>query len=140
MKVALSLPTDENLAESLTGGKGGLEELDVDDDMMFMPSDVPDQMLLNGEKQAKLEGRNLKLELEEAMNSIGTDRGQQISLDSRSTEDLVVDDYENLSEERLMKLEIKKKIEQFMSNHPDEAVKLVRAFAANNSEKTLLSE
>ena len=117
-----------------------MEELDVDDDMMFMPSDVPDQMLLNGEKQAKLEGRNLKLELEEAMNSIGTDRGQQIRLDSRSTEDLVVDDYENLSEERLMKLEIKKKIEQFMSNHPDEAVKLVRAFAANNSEKTLLSE
>ncbi len=140
MKVALSLPTDDSLAESFSGGKGGLEELDVDDDMMFMPSDVPDQMLLNGEKQAKLEGRNLKLELEEAMNSIGTDRGGQISLDARSSDDLVVDDFENLSEERLMKLEIKKKIEQFMSNHPDEAVKLVRAFAANNSETTLLSD
>lgn len=140
MKVALSLPTDDSLAESFSGGKGGLEELDVDDDMMFMPSDVPDQMLLNGEKQAKLEGRNLKLELEEAMNSIGTDRGGQISLDARSSEDLVVDEFENLSEERLMKLEIKKKIEQFMSNHPDEAVKLVRAFAANNSETTLLSD
>ena len=107
---------------------------------MFTPSDVPDQMLLYGEKQAKLEGRNLKLELEEAMNSTGTDRGQSISLDTKSQSDMVLDDFETLSEERLMKLEIKKKIEQFMINHPEEAVKLIRTYAASNSDGSLQLE
>jgi len=137
MKVALSLPTDASLSESLANGRQSLDELDLDDEMMFMPSDVPDQMLLNGEKQAKLEGRNLKLELEEAMNSMGTDRGQNISLDTRSQGEMVLDDFETLSEERLMKLEIKKKIEQFMINHPEEAVKLIRTYAASNSDSSL---
>ncbi|MER3329155.1 MAG: flagellar M-ring protein FliF C-terminal domain-containing protein, partial [Candidatus Kapaibacterium sp.] len=140
MKVALSLPTDAALTESLANGRQPLDELDLDDEMMFMPSDVPDQMLLNGEKQAKLSGRNLKLELEEAMNSIGTDRGQNISLDTRSQGEMVLDDFETLSEERLMKLEIKKKIEQFMINHPEEAVKLIKTYAASNSEGSLQFE
>lgn len=140
MKVALSLPTDASLSESLASGKQSLDELDLDDEMMFMPSDVPDQMLLNGEKQAKLAGRNLKLELEEAMNSMGTDRGQNISLDTRSQGEMVLDDFETLSEERLMKLEIKKKIEQFMINHPEEAVKLIRTYAASNSDSSLQLE
>jgi flagellar M-ring protein FliF len=140
MKVALSLPTDASITERLSGGKEGLDDLDLDDDMMFMPSDVPDQMLLNGEKQAKLEGRNLKLELEEAMSSIGSDRGQYVSLDSKSQNDMVLDDFESLSEERLMKMEIKKKIEQFMTNHPEEAVKLIRTYAASGSESSMLLE
>ncbi|MFA7326258.1 MAG: flagellar basal-body MS-ring/collar protein FliF [Candidatus Kapaibacterium sp.] len=140
MKVALSLPTDASLSESLASGKQSLDELDLDDEMMFMPSDVPDQMLLNGEKQAKLTGRNLRLELEEAMNSMGTDRGQNISLDTRSQGEMVLDDFETLSEERLMKLEIKKKIEQFMINHPEEAVKLIRTYAASNTDGSLQLE
>lgn len=140
MKVALSLPTDASLSESLLGKKEGLDEIDLDDEMMFMPSDVPDQMLLNGEKQAKLSGRNLKLELEEAMSSMGTDRGQNVSLDSKSQGDMELDSYETLSEDRLMKLEIKKKIEQFILSHPDEAVKLIRTYAASSSESSMLLE
>lgn len=139
MKVALSLPTDASLSEKMLKD-GRMDELDLDDEMMFMPSDVPDQMLLNGEKQAKLEGRNLKLELEEAMNSLGSDRGQYVSLDSKSRGDMVLDDFESLSEERLMKMEIKKKIEQFMTNHPEEAVKLIRTYAASGSESSMLLE
>ncbi|TNE35977.1 hypothetical protein EP342_00950 [bacterium] len=138
MKVALSLPTDASLSESLMGKKEGLDEIDLDDEMMFMPSDVPDQMLLNGEKQAKLSGRNLKLELEEAMNSMSTDRGQNVSLDVKSRGDMDLDSFETLSEDRLMKLEIKKKIEQFIMNHPEEAVKLIRTYAASNSESSML--
>lgn len=138
MKIALSLPTDASISERLSGGNEGLD--DLDDEMMFMPSDVPDQMLLNGEKQAKLEGRNLKLELEEAMSSIGSDRGQYVSLDAKSQNDMVLDDFESLSEERLMKMEIKKKIEQFMTNHPEEAVKLIRTYAASGSESSMLLE
>lgn len=139
MKVALSLPTDASLSEKMLKD-GRMDELDLDDEMMFMPSDVPDQMLLNGEKQAKLEGRNLKLELEEAMNSLGSDRGQYVSLDSKSRGDMVLDDSESLSEERLMKMEIKKKIEQFMTNHPEEAVKLIRIYASSGSESSMLLE
>lgn len=138
MKVALSLPTDASLSESLMGKKEGLDEIDLDDEMMFMPSDIPDQMLLNGEKQAKLSGRNLKLELEEAMNSMSTDRGQNVSLDVKSRGDMDLDSFETLSEDRLMKLEIKKKIEQFIMNHPEEAVKLIRTYAASNSESSML--
>lgn len=137
MKLALSLPTDASLNESLVSSKTGLDEIDLDDEMMFMPSDVPDQMLLNGEKQAKLSGRNLKLELEEAMNSLGLDRGQNVSLDTKSQSDVDFDTYGSLSEEKLMKLEIKKKIEQFMLNHPEEAVKLIRIYAASNTESSM---
>lgn len=139
MKVALSLPTDASLSEKMLKD-GRMDDLDLDDEMMFMPSDVPDQMLLNGEKQAKLEGRNLKLELEEAMNSLSSDRGQYVSLDSKSRGDMVLDDFESLSEERLMKMEIKKKIEQFMTNHPEEAVKLIRTYASSGSESSMLLE
>ncbi len=123
MRIALSLPAtvviddfdlEEQEHEELP------EELDFDDDeMLLLPAELPDQLLL--EQEAPMFEEDIKEELE---------------LEQESLADMADADFfsEELSEDALMKLEIKGKVEDFIDNNPGEAAKLLRMWMVADIE------
>ena len=94
-----------------------MEELDIDDDdMTLLPAELPEQLLL--EEEAPEQDKE---ELDQEIES-------ELEMERDSLADMADADFEDeeLSEEALMKLEIKGKVEQFVDDNPVEAAKLVR--------------
>lgn len=102
-----------------------LEEIMIDDeDLMLVPAELPEQLLLEGEKEAQ--------EYKEAIEEEEFDKE---SLATRAKASLSAD-VEEISEDTMMKLELKNKVENFVTQNPEEAVKLLRFFIAQDIEKS----
>jgi len=96
------------------------EELDFDDDeMLLLPAELPDQLLL--EQDVPVYEEDIKEELE---------------LEQESLADIADADFfsAELSEDALMKLEIKGKVEDFVDTNPAEAAKLLRMWMASDND------
>jgi flagellar M-ring protein FliF len=119
VRIALSLPEtvlveeeeeDEDTEEQL-------EEIMFDEDeLLLLPSDLPEQLLLEGDKEDR--------ELQEAAELEGGGLFDRDTLASTAKADLI-DDID-ITEESLMKLEIKNKVERFVDEHTPEAIKIIR--------------
>lgn len=121
MRIAMGLPTkvviDEYDIEE-DEKEEDMEELELDDDeLLLLPAELPEQLLLEGDAEEP------DTDVEEEMES-------ELELEKDSLSDMASADFddEELSEEALMKLEIKGKVEQFMDENTEEAVKLLRIF------------
>lgn len=93
-----------------------LEEIEFDDDdLLLLPAELPDQLLIDQEAPVVTE------EIDEEIES-------ELAFEKSSLADMAEADFEEeeLSEEALMKLEIKGKVEQFIDDNPVEAVRLLR--------------
>jgi len=132
MRLALNLPDkvsieddDVNL-ETLDDEK--LDRLIFDsDDMLLLPAELPDQLLLDGDRTLK--------QIEDFESDGET-------FDSRSLADKAFSTENNLTsgmkEETMMKLELKNKIEEYLDVKTMEAVKLIRILLAQDvEEKTI---
>lgn len=138
IRMALALPPRSGL--ELAGDKGLMEELQLDDDdMMLLPSDLPEQFYLDGEKRGQLDGRNIQLELEEAMASKPSAGASGMELQSGNYSGSL-SDVSALSEERLMIIEMKQKIEAFFESNPGDAVKLIRTVLSQDLDPNRLGE
>ncbi len=131
MRIALSLPAevtmgleeleeDEDEIEAEEDEQEELfEELDLDEDeMMLLPAELPEQLLLEGEKLVK--------EKEEEMELDESDEIDSESLAARARASLEQADSPELTEEALMKIEIKQKVESYLDEETEDAVKLIR--------------
>jgi flagellar M-ring protein FliF len=132
MRIALSLPADVTMGleeigedeqdeedERLDEEEQLFEELDLDEDeMMLLPAELPEQLLLEGEKLVK--------EKEEEMELDETEEIDSESLAARARASLEQADSPELTEETLMKIEIKQKVENYLAEDTEDAVKLIR--------------
>lgn len=130
MRIAFNLPEkavieeeDVNL-DQLNDDK--LDRLIFDaEDMLLLPAELPDQLLLEGEKSYR--------QME--------DFGSEDEFDSRSladrasmTEDRLVG---QMSEDSIMKMELKTKIQDYMDDSTMDAVRLIRMFLSQDVEERM---
>lgn len=134
LRIAFALPKridyeiDEDDEEREEEEEEILEELDFEeDDLMLLPAELPDQLLLEGERQDAPEDL-----LDEDTGSV-IDRSSLAEQAAASLED----GREELSEQDLMKLEIKEKVEEYVSEQTQEAVKIIRMFMLSDFDDKL---
>lgn len=98
-----------------------LDDLSLDeDDLLLLPAELPEQLLLEGESY------------DEEMEGDESDDEDQISLSDRARAALEEVDAPEMTEETLMKLEIKDKVQTFMDDQTDDAIRLVRLLLAQD--------
>jgi flagellar M-ring protein FliF len=122
VRVALSLPEnievedDEILEEE---NEYTDEEIVFDEnDVLLLPSDLPDQLLLEGDKEDR--------DLAEAAELDGGEGFDKAALAKRAN--ATFEDTTEVTEQTLIKLEMKKKVEEFVNNNTGEAVRILRMF------------
>lgn len=122
VRVALSLPEnievedDEILEEE---NEYTDEEIVFDEnDVLLLPSDLPDQLLLEGDKEDR--------DLAEAAELDGVEGFDKAALAKRAN--ATFEDTTEVTEQTLIKLEMKKKVEEFVNNNTGEAVRILRMF------------
>ncbi len=114
LRIAFNLPDKIELEEEEE--EEDLEEIQLDDEeLLLMPAELPEQLLLESEKADKALG----LPEEEIIES-----GDGGSLASKAQAKL--EETPEMTEEALMKLEIKEKVQKYMDSDTEEAVKLVK--------------
>jgi phospholipid N-methyltransferase len=102
-----------------------LEAIDFDDDdLLLLPAELPEQLLIDQDAISTSDELNEEIESELQF--------EKSSLASMADADF---DDEDLSEEALMKLEIKGKVEQFIDENPVEAVRLMRILMQDEESK-----
>ncbi len=128
IRIALSLPEAVKIEEEEPEKEVPEEELEEimidDEDLLLIPPELPDQLLLEGDKEAQEFKESIEEEEEFDKESLATRAKASVS-----------GEIEEMSEDTMMKLELKNKIENFVSENPEEAVKLVRFFIAQDIEK-----
>jgi flagellar M-ring protein FliF len=104
-----------------------LGELELDDeDILLLPTELPDQLLLEGETFGESEDGDEVVE-------VSADVIDKDALAARAMAELENEPQE-MSEESLMKLEIKNKVQDFIEDNPNEALKLLRVFLSQDIE------
>ncbi len=138
-RIAFQLPEhvavdEEIMDEEEESEESALVDLDFADDeeMMMLPAELPEQLLLEGDR---LRGEYDMEEEEEEGAPGGLDKE---SLAERARAALDEAEPVELSEDALMKLEIKEKVQEFVDEQPVDAVKLIRMFMQQDYEKGIL--
>ena len=116
-RIALGLPEHVEVdEEELEEEEEELEELEFDeDDLMLLPAELPDQLLLEGEKMDRDEVMP-EGEEEEGLDSDALASRAKAGLEEEA----------EMTEDELMSLEIKNKVQDFIEDQPQEAARLVR--------------
>lgn len=128
IRLAMSLPEHVILeeVEEPMEPEEELEEIEIgDDELMLLPGELPEQLLLEGEKEIK-DISSYAEEEEEFDKGIITQRVKSKLEETRPTD---------LSEETLMKLEIKEKVQEYVDEQTNDALRLVRIFLAQEFEE-----
>ncbi|MCX7736433.1 MAG: flagellar basal-body MS-ring/collar protein FliF [Candidatus Kapabacteria bacterium] len=130
IRIAYALPENGMIsADDLSGSeKVDLDDIMLDDDdLMLLPAELPDQLLLEGSSPerhlAKTDGFNQQF----PNASMVEYRGESIEAPELSS----------LGEEAIMKLEIKRKIKEYMEANTLEAVKLLRSMIHSDIEEKI---
>jgi flagellar M-ring protein FliF len=126
LRIAFALPEKvevEEPEEEEEEEEEELEEFDLDEDLLLLPAELPEQLLLEGEKAEK----EMDKSLDEEETTIDKD-----VLAERAKAKLDEAEQPEMTEEAVMKLEIKRKVEDYMEEQSEEAAKLVRLFMAQD--------
>jgi flagellar M-ring protein FliF len=127
IRIALGLPDKIYIEEELEAEEEEtLEEIVLDDqDLLLLPAELPDMLLSGPEEDKLLPGTKDALDLDEQgeFDKASLARGASAQLDS-----------ESMSEDKLMSLEIKNKVEDFMNAQPQDAARLVRIWLGQDAE------
>ncbi len=121
IRIAFALP-ENIIVEDDFVEEDELEELDEivfdEEELLLLPADLPEQLLLEGDKDDR--------DLEEAAELHGGGLFDKDTLAMQARADL--SDSSEITEDSLMKLEIKNKVERFVDENPKDAVKILRMF------------
>jgi len=121
IRIALSLPENVAIAKEEVEEEEEPEEDLSDfqmneDELLLLPGELPEQLML--ETTPSEEEHGISFAPEEELD--------EKSLAAKARAELDKADSQDLTEERLIKMEMKKKIQEFVDDKPDDAVKLVR--------------
>lgn len=125
-RIAMALPKDVTIEDEieedeLEEEEDELEDIDFgDEDLLLMPAELPEQLLLDGERS--------ETSLEDFDETMNTEEDMDLAALASTSQD----DVPELTEENLLKLEIKHKVEDYVTDEPLEAVKLVRMLLAQD--------
>jgi flagellar M-ring protein FliF len=129
MRIAMNLPAqiemdDKAIEDEMDEEEEEeLEDLNLDeDDLLLLPSELPEQLLLEGDTMEPTFIDDFEEEYDE-------DEG---SLRDEALARLNSDDERQVTEDSLMKQEMKEKVEEFVNEQTEEAVKLVRIIMAQD--------
>ncbi len=127
LRIAFSLPDHVTIEEEdIEEDEEELEEIVFDeDDLLLLPAELPEQLLLVSEKDDMFEDSSLDLEKEEGLDSE--------SLAGMATAD--AGEGADMTEDALLKLEIKDKVETFLDEQTEEAVRLVKLLLTQDLDK-----
>lgn len=98
-----------------------------DDDLMLLPAELPDQLLLEGSSP----------ERQLARTDFGSQPFPSASMVEYRGESIDAPEVSSLGEEAIMKLEIKRKIKEYMEANTLEAVKLIRSMIHSDIEEKI---
>lgn len=120
LRLALGLPEEAKIEED--EDEEHLEDFVIDDDeLMLLPAELPEQLLLEGEEEEEME--------EDEMES-----GVEFDRDSLASKaQAKLEETPEMTEDALMKLEIKEKVQQYLEEDTDSAVKLVKMVLLQDS-------
>jgi len=122
-RIALMLPAKIQVDEEEEEQEAEEEELEEiefdDDDLLLLPAELPEQLLLEGER---LDSDMEALEEAEEDSEFDLAGSASASLDGAGV----------MTEEALMKIELKNKVENYIDEQTQEAVKLVRILLAQD--------
>jgi flagellar M-ring protein FliF len=120
-RIALALPEHINIDEEIEEEEEEeeLEEIEFDDDdLLLLPAELPEQLLLEGDR------------FESDVESFEEESDSEFDLAGNASASL--EGAGELTEEALMKLEIKNKVEDYVGDQTQEAVRLVRILLAQD--------
>jgi flagellar M-ring protein FliF len=129
IRIALSLPNKGELSgvdiDSDSQQQNILNELSFDENLMLLPSELPEQLLLEGESKGRInDSDNLMLE-----SSIYPDKNPKMNTRISSLK------YNSeLDEENMMKIEIKNKVQEFIDNQSEDAARLIKIMISQDQE------
>lgn len=121
VRIALELPGKAEFSvdlDSETQQQQMVEDLNFTDNLMLLPSELPDQLLLEGDSRSGLN------ETDEFILDIGS--GTKIKKGLAAKRSTLSSHNIELDEENMMKLEIKNNVQEYIDNNVVEAVKLLR--------------
>lgn len=106
-----------------------LEDLDIDQsELLLLPSELPEQLLLEADTETK--------EFEDRPELLEEAAYDKRTLAEKARAKLEESETPELTEDALLKLEMKNKVEEFFDENTEAAIKLVKMFmATDNSEK-----
>lgn len=122
VRIALSLPEKVNITEDDLEDEDDeeeeLEELDLDeDDLLLLPAELPETLLLEGDKDE-----------EEPEDLLEGGEEDEDSLAAKARAELDDSEAPELTEDAMMKIEMKQKVESFAEEQTEEAARLIRLF------------
>lgn len=129
VRIAMELPQKIDIKdeEEEPEEETELEDLDIDQsDLLLMPSELPEQLLLEGDSESK--------GMESEINMLEEAPLDQRTLAERARAKLEETETPELTEEALLKLEMKNKVEEFMDENTESAVKLLKMFMSGEKE------
>jgi flagellar M-ring protein FliF len=104
-----------------------LEELQIDDDdLLLLPAELPDQLLLEGEREGGMDFYDGEESEDEEYD--------KDMLASRARARLNEPESNELTENDLMKMELKSKVETYVGDQPMEAVRLIRFLLSQDAD------
>ncbi len=121
VRIALELPGKAEFSvdlDSETQQQQMVEDLNFTDNLMLLPSELPDQLLLEGDSRSGLN------ETDEFILDTGS--GTKIKKGLAAKRSTLSSHNIELDEENMMKLEIKNNVQEYIDNNVVEAVKLLR--------------
>ncbi|HPO63261.1 MAG TPA: flagellar basal-body MS-ring/collar protein FliF [Candidatus Kapabacteria bacterium] len=129
LRLALALPEEIKIDEEeiKEEEKEEIEEIEFDDEeLMLLPTDLPDHLLLEGEKPS-IEISNFGDDDEELLDRDALAKKARAKLDERENVEI--------TEETLMKLEIKDKVADYVTDQTQEAIRLIRILMGQDFEE-----
>ncbi|MBX3043843.1 MAG: flagellar M-ring protein FliF [Candidatus Kapabacteria bacterium] len=127
VRIAMELPGKAELSvdiDSEAQQQQIVDELNLDDNLMLLPSELPEQLLLEGESRSPLSDDNLMLE-----SSLYPEKG------SISKKGMYSGKNAQLDEENLMKLELRNKVQDFIDKQAEDAARLIRIMISQDPDE-----
>jgi len=128
LRLAFSLPDVVKFEEEEEEMEEPLEELELfePDELLLLPAELPEQLLLEGEPQGKM------YEEEEEEEGMLIDKD---ALAERARAKLEETEGIEVTEDALMKLEMKNRVEEYVEDQTMEAVRILRLLLAQDYEE-----
>lgn len=125
IRIALGLPDKIYIEEEIEHEEEEkLEEIELDeDDLLLLPAELPDSLLAPPDEDKLLPGEKVNLDEEVEFDKDSLARAASADLGGA-----------DMSEESLMRLELKNKVEDFMNSQPADAARLIRIWMGEDAE------
>jgi flagellar M-ring protein FliF len=133
IRIAMELPDKIELKddEEIDDEDDKLEDIDIDeDDLLLLPAELPEQFLLEGDRQEQ--------ELEENPELMDKSSYSGADLMTKARKRVDGTAAPQLTEETMMKIEIKQKVEEFIDTRTEDATRLLRMMLSQDGEEKSL--